>query len=353
MKKVVSYLLALIMCLSAALTLPVTAEAAAWPSLSSSAYCEFKATKQINVYKNTGCTTRGTSSPAKSYNAYISKNDVCRIYGITSSYITVSYPTSSGNRTGYIKRSDLIKVSAPTAPFTSKGKTTTYAGAGGASYGSTAKGDQIYACGTSSGYTAIIYTAKSGSRAFKFGWVTTNAFNSLKGSKSSSSTPASSGAWQWPMNNHKVSQGFGNYYPPKAASGRPYHAGMDLVNSDRIILAAASGTVAFKGTSTYNGNHIVLKHNLNGTTVYTLYAHLENYNSCPDVGKSVSKGQAIGKMGSTGKGVTGAHLHFGIFSGSYSSDPVGYTDVNNTTKANYNGRTFYNPTYVIANGKLP
>ena len=62
------------------------AEAAtSWPSLSSSKYLEFKATEQISVYRNTSCTTRGTSSPAKSYNAYISKNDVCKIIQITSS----------------------------------------------------------------------------------------------------------------------------------------------------------------------------------------------------------------------------------------------------------------------------
>lgn len=64
------------------------------------------ATAQINVYKDTECKTRGTVSPAKAYNAYISKEDDVNIQKLTSSYAKVDYPTSSGRRTGYIKRSD-------------------------------------------------------------------------------------------------------------------------------------------------------------------------------------------------------------------------------------------------------
>lgn len=157
----------------------ISVSAASFPSLSASAYCEFKASKQINVYKDTALKTRGTSSPSKKYNASISKNDVCYIYKITSSYIQVNYPTSSGRKTGYIKRSDLIGVASPTEQVTSNGKATTYVSAGGTSYGNTAKNDKVFACGTSGGYTAVIYTAKSGKRAYKFGWVTTNDYNSI------------------------------------------------------------------------------------------------------------------------------------------------------------------------------
>lgn len=178
MKKLTRLLsLILVVCsLASNLILPANA-ATSWPSLSSKSYCEFKAAKTINVYRNTSCTTPGTSSPAKSCNAYISKNDICYIYNITSSYIQVNYPTSSGRRTGYIKRSDLFSQSVPTKMTTSTGTATTYASAGGASYGSIAKGDKIYACGTSGSYTAVIYTAKSGSRAYKLGWLKTSDYN--------------------------------------------------------------------------------------------------------------------------------------------------------------------------------
>ena len=176
MKRTISALLTLVMCLTMVFSLCFESFAAvSWPSLSSSSYCEFTAAKQINVYKNTNLSTRGTSSPAKSYNAYISRGDVCRIYKITSSYVQVNYPTSSGNRTGYIKRADLFSVSAPTKSYKASAKQTTYASSGGASYGYIASGDTVYVCGTSGSYTAVIYTAKSGSRAFKFGWISSGS----------------------------------------------------------------------------------------------------------------------------------------------------------------------------------
>lgn len=150
--------------------------ASSWPTLSSSKYCEFKATSQISVYRNSACTTRGTSSPAKSYNAYISKNDVCKILKITSSYIQLQYPTSSGYKTGYIKRNALFSVSAPSTVVTSQGRANVYAGPGYTSYGTIVKGDKVYVCGTSGSYTRVIYEAKSGSRAWKMGYVSTSTF---------------------------------------------------------------------------------------------------------------------------------------------------------------------------------
>ncbi len=166
-----------------------SAMAASWPSLSSSAYCEFTAQKKINVYKDSSCSTRGTSSPKKSYNAYVAKGDVCKIYEITSKYIKLSYPTSSGSRTGYIKRGSLFDVSSPSESVTSKGKATTYTKPDGSSYGYTENGDQIFKCGSDGGYTIIIYTAKSGKRGYKLAYVKTLDYNRIiKGTSSSKSS---------------------------------------------------------------------------------------------------------------------------------------------------------------------
>ncbi len=178
MKKLLSSILILVLMLTAFSCLNVSA--ASWPSLSSSAYCEFTATKNINVYRNTSLSTRGTSSPAKSYNAYIEKNDVCRIYNITSSYVKVAYPTSSGYKQGYIKRKDLFSVSSPSETFTSQGKATTYKHAGSSSYGYVAANDKVYNAGKSGSYNYIIYTAKSGSRAYKAGYISTSDYNKIK-----------------------------------------------------------------------------------------------------------------------------------------------------------------------------
>jgi len=62
-------------------------------------------------------------------------------------------------------------------------------------------------------------------------------------------------------------------------------------------------------TSGWNGgygNYIVINHG-NGTQ--TLYGHLSSL--AVTVGKTVTRGEIIGYMGSTGRS-TGAHLHFEI-----------------------------------------
>lgn len=76
------------------------------------------------------------------------------------------------------------------------------------------------------------------------------------------------------------------------------------------IYAAAEGTVIIaRGGGAWNGgygNYVVITHN-NGTQ--TLYSHLRS--TAVSSGQSVSRGQTIGYVGSTGK-VTGTHLHFEV-----------------------------------------
>lgn len=75
------------------------------------------------------------------------------------------------------------------------------------------------------------------------------------------------------------------------------------------ISAAADGTVIIARNAGWNGgygNYVVISHP-NGTQ--TLYAHLTNTIVAP--GQSVTAGQVVGYMGSTGKS-TGVHLHFEV-----------------------------------------
>lgn len=75
------------------------------------------------------------------------------------------------------------------------------------------------------------------------------------------------------------------------------------------ILAAASGTVILAKTSGYNGGYglyVVIQHD-NGTQ--TLYAHMSKV--LASVGDTVSQGEKIGLVGSTGRS-TGNHLHFEV-----------------------------------------
>lgn len=185
-KKIMSTLLAIITVLLCAA--PAFA-AVSYPSLSSTAYCEFTAAKQINVYKDTGFKTRGTSSPASAYNAYISKNDVCYIYKITDSYAQVNYPTSSGRKTGYIKTSDLLGKSIALDKSIASTKVTTYKYSGGAETGYIASKDTVYTISGSSYYN-VIYTAKSGNRAFKLAY--------SKSTPTPTPTPTSTGSSKIP-----------------------------------------------------------------------------------------------------------------------------------------------------------
>lgn len=88
-----------------------------------------------------------------------------------------------------------------------------------------------------------------------------------------------------------------------------YHPGIDIANRSAPGIAASDGgTVIVAGwpdNSGY-GNRIVIDHG-NGYT--SLYAHMSNI--YVSVGSTVSRGQLIGQMGSTGRS-TGTHLHLEI-----------------------------------------
>ncbi len=88
-----------------------------------------------------------------------------------------------------------------------------------------------------------------------------------------------------------------------------YHPGIDIANRAAPGVAAADGgTVIVSGwpDSTGYGNRVVIDHG-NGYT--SLYAHLANI--YVSVGETVSRGQLIGQMGSTGRS-TGVHAHLEI-----------------------------------------
>lgn len=87
-----------------------------------------------------------------------------------------------------------------------------------------------------------------------------------------------------------------------------YHMAIDIANKELPpVLAADKGTVSVAIESRYGyGNHIIIDH---GNGFQTLYAHLSQINV--SVGQSVSRGQVIGVVGSTGRS-TGPHLHFEV-----------------------------------------
>jgi len=85
------------------------------------------------------------------------------------------------------------------------------------------------------------------------------------------------------------------------------HAGLDIsANSGTPVLAAKDGTVVYAGRKGGYGNLVILRH-ADGYETY--YGHLSVISVT--TGGSVTKGQKIGLVGSTGKS-TGPHLHFEV-----------------------------------------
>ena len=83
------------------------------------------------------------------------------------------------------------------------------------------------------------------------------------------------------------------------------HQGIDIsAGSGTPIRAAKSGTVIYAGWMDGYGNIIVIDH---GGGFATAYAHQSRLGAVD--GQSVSQGQVIGYVGSTGHS-TGPHLHF-------------------------------------------
>ncbi len=99
-----------------------------------------------------------------------------------------------------------------------------------------------------------------------------------------------------------------------------YHQAIDIANpAEPNILAAAGGTVILVVYSRYGyGRHVVIDH---GNGYRTLYAHLSRI--YVKRGQRVQKGQAIGRMGSTGHS-TGPHLHFEIRHGRQRLNPLSF-----------------------------
>ena len=130
---------------------------------------------------------------------------------------------------------------------------------------------------------------------------------------------------QWPTWCHTITSPFGYRTHPIYGNTR-FHSGIDIgAGFGDTIMAAASGTVIYVetpvpgqnwGGSGY-GNYFIIDH---GNGVSTLYAHCSNV--YVSNGQSVSAGEAVGTVGSTG-GSTGSHLHFEVRVNGDRVDPLG------------------------------
>lgn len=112
------------------------------------------------------------------------------------------------------------------------------------------------------------------------------------------------------------------------SEGWQFHEGIDIRCLQRdargepsdAVLATADGTVVYFNTkpslSNY-GNYIVLRHDIEGLEVYSLYAHLREVRGGLTAGQAVKAGEVIGTLGRTSNTRQGiskdrAHVHFEI-----------------------------------------
>lgn len=97
------------------------------------------------------------------------------------------------------------------------------------------------------------------------------------------------------------------------------HTGVDLpAATGTKIIAAQSGTVLIAGYSAAWGNYVVINH---GGGLSTLYAHMSKLGT--SVGATVTAGQKIGEVGSTGYS-TGPHLHFEVRKNGGTVNPMSF-----------------------------
>ena len=143
-------------------------------------------------------------------------------------------------------------------------------------------------------------------------------------SSGSSSSYASTGKvytgdLTWPCPQYKrVSDSYGWRIHPISGT-RKFHKGTDISASKGApVLAAKGGTVVKSYFSSSYGNYIVVSH---GGGLMTAYAHMTR--RMVSVGDSVSAGQQIGTVGSTGNS-TGPHLHFEVYVNGSAVNPLNY-----------------------------
>ncbi len=134
--------------------------------------------------------------------------------------------------------------------------------------------------------------------------------------QSSSGSGSFNGVMAWPTPGFfRVTSPFGWRIHPIFGT-RKLHTGIDIgrnldpeesINGAAIV-ATGDGTVIHAGSRSGYGNTVMIDH---GDGVVTLYAHQQSGGIKVANGQSVSKGDRIGTVGSTGYS-TGPHLHFEV-----------------------------------------
>jgi len=135
----------------------------------------------------------------------------------------------------------------------------------------------------------------------------------------SGGAPASNATWRTPVSGYTLTSAFGMRKHPVLGVMR-MHNGIDMACPQGTpIYATRAGTVTTASYQAGGAGYYVSINHLDGFA--SIYMHMTHY--VVSAGQSVSQGQLIGYVGSTGIS-TGPHLHFGVsYAGSY-VNPLAY-----------------------------
>lgn len=130
--------------------------------------------------------------------------------------------------------------------------------------------------------------------------------------------PLHPGEMQWPLTG-PITSPFGMRLNPFGGGNTEFHPGIDIaVDVGTPVEAAAPGRVIIAGWVSGYGNYVAIDH---GDGISTGYGHLSQI--YVSVGQDVTRGQAIGASGNTGRS-TGPHLIFEVRRNGTPVDPNPY-----------------------------
>ena len=140
----------------------------------------------------------------------------------------------------------------------------------------------------------------------------------------------SGGVMTWPtLASNYITSHFGSRLHPIQGIVKN-HDGIDIGgHTGDDIYAAQDGVIIYYSEMSGYGNTVMIDHGTNddGVKIVTLYGHGNNFIDGLAVGSTVTKGQVVMKMGSTGNS-TGPHTHFEVRENGVATDPKKYLSSN-------------------------
>ncbi|MNW48064.1 Murein DD-endopeptidase MepM [compost metagenome] len=128
---------------------------------------------------------------------------------------------------------------------------------------------------------------------------------------------------EWPTLSKRLTSNFGYRTDPFKGTAA-FHAGIDIAGKvGDPIYAAGAGKVITTDKDSSHGKYIVIEH---PGGLQSWYLHLSSIGVSE--GDTVTKGENIGKLGSTGRS-TGPHLHFEIVKQGKQVNPLPYLEQRN------------------------